>query len=198
MNSSAQKHFETIAKNYTSLREEGFIGNLVAKEKNAFLSLLPDVTEKWVLDLGCGSGIYTEIVQQKGAHVVALDFALSMAAVTKQKESKTLVAALENAAFTRKFDVVLCWGPLEFVQNQDAALHNIASLLKKEGILLILYPRRNFAGMLYRLYHSLLHRLPLTILSAGKFGSLLATNFIIEKQISVHVLTYALRCKKYK
>lgn len=195
--STAQHHFEKKAHEYTDFRETGILGTLVAKEKKTFLDLLPDVKNKKVLDIGCGSGIYTTLLKQKGANVTSLDFAFSIAAITKQKEPKTIVASLETVAFHTPFDVVLCWGPLEFVADQAKGIENIASLLKKDGILLVLYPKQSVFGLLYWLYHYFFHHFSITILSAKKLFSLLeAKNFIIESQVSVHVLTYALRCKK--
>jgi len=54
-------------------------------ERPATLSLLPDDTGMRVLDAGCGPGVYSEWLADRGAKVVALDVSPRMAEIARQR-----------------------------------------------------------------------------------------------------------------
>ena len=63
---------------YTALAD-AYAARIGTKAHNAFyerpatLTLVPEVAGKTVLDAGCGPGVYTEWLLNKGAKVVAFD-----------------------------------------------------------------------------------------------------------------------------
>ena len=68
-------------------------------ERPAMLSLLPDVKGKHVLDAGCGSGFYSEILLNRGAIVTAIDVSPKMIQHAQQrlgKRARIRLADLEN------------------------------------------------------------------------------------------------------
>ncbi|WNZ27452.1 class I SAM-dependent methyltransferase [Leptolyngbya sp. NK1-12] len=90
-------------------------------ERPATLSLLPDVAGLRILDAGCGPGIYSEWLLQRGALVVACDVTPQMVAITKRRlgiqekpeEQRVKVYQADitqplNFADDGSFDLVLC------------------------------------------------------------------------------------------
>jgi 2-polyprenyl-3-methyl-5-hydroxy-6-metoxy-1,4-benzoquinol methylase len=58
-------------------------------ERPATLSLLPEVKGKRVLDAGCGPGVYSEWLIQRGAEAVAIDASAKMVQLAKQRLGRT-------------------------------------------------------------------------------------------------------------
>ena len=70
---------------------------------------LGDVRGKRVLELGCGPGDYTVMLARRGAHVTALDLALSSLTITQHR-------AAANAAANR---IAVAWMPAESLAFPD-------------------------------------------------------------------------------
>lgn len=94
-----------------------------------------------VLDVGCGGGILTESMAQRGAHVTGIDLAEGPLAVARlhQAESGTSVdyrsASAEDfaAEHPQEFDVVTCLEMLEHVPDPDAIVNACATLVRPGG-----------------------------------------------------------------
>ena len=54
-------------------------------DKPAMLSLLPDIQGQRVLDAGCGPGVYTEALVERGAIVDAIDISERMLELAEQR-----------------------------------------------------------------------------------------------------------------
>ncbi len=82
---------EPIAQQAYDLLAEAYAAQVATKLHNAYyerpatLSLLPDVQGKRVLDAGCGPGIYSELLLDRGAEVVALDANATMIRLAQQR-----------------------------------------------------------------------------------------------------------------
>ena len=108
-------------------------------ERPATLSLLPDVKNRRVLDAGCGPGIYSEWLIERGAEVVAVDASPKMVGLAKQR--------LGGAAEVRQadlgkpldflgdasFDVVLSPLVLEYVEDWRGAFAECYRILRSGG-----------------------------------------------------------------
>ena len=111
-------------------------------ERPAMLSLLPDVKGLRVLDAGCGSGAYTEILVDRGAQVVALDASAEMVALTNTKLNGTIPVhqhdLREPASFLESdsFDIVLSPLVLDHVPALDPVFSEFSRVLRPDGILL--------------------------------------------------------------
>ncbi|MGN8048102.1 class I SAM-dependent methyltransferase [Curtobacterium sp. 22159] len=96
-----------------------------------------------VLDLACGTGYVAEAVARRrgsGAHVVASDVNAAMLAVARQRAGDrytTVQADASSLPFADgSFDVVLSQQGLQFFPNLDAALSEIARVLRPGGRLI--------------------------------------------------------------
>ena len=124
-------------------------------ERPAMLALLPDVHGRMVLDAGCGSGAYAEILVSRGAKVVALDASKEMVALTRTKLNGSIPVhhhdLREPAPFLESgsFDVVLCPLVLDHLLNLDPVFSEFHRVLTTKGVVVFSmvhplndYPRR--------------------------------------------------------
>ncbi len=95
---------------------------------------------KYVLEAGCGSGRFTEILLERGAFVTSID--LSSAVEANQKNFPQNVhhriaqANILSLPFMPKqFDLVFCLGVVQHTPNPKATIKSLAAQVKSEGAL---------------------------------------------------------------
>ena len=91
-----------------------------------------------VLDVGCGGGILSEALAERGASVLGIDLAESaLQAAEAHRAGQAVEYRLESsrdaAARGEVFDVVTCMEMLEHVADPAAVLRDIHALLKPGG-----------------------------------------------------------------
>ena len=149
----AKSYFDSRADGYDRERNAGPISMLVSKEKKIVMSILDPRKDEDILDAGCGSGYYSLLVKEAGAHPFGVDFSEKMVEELKKKGIPGQVANLETLSLEKKFDKVVCGGALEFTQQPEKALQAMSRHLKPGGKLVLVYPRKSLAGFIYRLFH---------------------------------------------
>ncbi|MEK7509950.1 MAG: class I SAM-dependent methyltransferase [Patescibacteria group bacterium] len=97
-----------------------------------------------VLDVGCGTGEVARWLGEKGFDVWAVDYLAEMIAIARQRTSQSNsnvhfeVADIYHLPFpSEKFDIVLCLGVLQTVNQPKKALVQLSRVLKPGGILVI-------------------------------------------------------------
>jgi ubiquinone/menaquinone biosynthesis C-methylase UbiE len=98
---------------------------------------------KTVLDLGCGTGVYTEIIANYG-DVIGLDVSKTMLEYAKRKRPniKFILADAHSIPFESNFfDVVVSIGLFEYV-NRKKVFKEISRVLKPNGICIIQCPNK--------------------------------------------------------
>ena len=110
---------------------------LMQVEQGAMLQLLPDLHDKTVLDLACGTGRYGLLAWERGAsQVVGLDNSHAMLkAAQLQPVARASTEALPLA--TASVDVVLCGLALGHLPQIAPSLHEISRVLQPGGTALI-------------------------------------------------------------
>ncbi len=106
-----------------------------------YISQYTDLKEKNIIDVGCGGGILSEGLAQRGATVTAID--MSEAALTVAKlhlfESNLQInyqqTTVEQWAekHPQQYDVVTCMEMLEHVPNPASVILACSQLVKPEG-----------------------------------------------------------------
>ncbi len=115
-----------------------------------------------VLDLGCGSGVFSHYLAEKGCLVTGIDGSEAMIALCRRKRtSKTARFAvgslpLEKLAHFPMQDVVVMSSILEYMTDMSGMLEQARVLLKPDGLLLVSIPNRR---SLYRRVERQLFRL---------------------------------------
>jgi len=110
-----------------------------------------------VVDIGCGGGILSEALAQRGAHVTGIDLGEAPLAVARLHllESKLDIryerAAAEDwaAAHAGEYDAVTCLEMLEHVPDPAAIIRACFTLLKPDGHLFVSTINRNPKAWLF-------------------------------------------------
>jgi trans-aconitate methyltransferase len=98
------------------------------------LNLLGDVSGKRVLDLGCGDGVLTLELQQRGAEVVGVDASEPMVASAVSKGIDAHVVDAQQLNFKEEFDAVFTNATLHWVPNHDLVALGVMEALKPGGL----------------------------------------------------------------
>ena len=93
---------------------------------------------KWVLDIGCGSGRFAEVALEAGAILVALDYSNSVDAALDNLRSYAnfhiVQGDIYNLPFRKEsFDYVYSLGVLQHTPNVKKALCSIPYCIKPKG-----------------------------------------------------------------
>lgn len=113
--------------------------------------LLPDLREKSILDFGCGTGIFSFLLEKYyPAKIIGLDLSEAMLkiATEKAREKKSSAQFVLGDAnklacyFDETFDLVFSSTTTQYLTNFDVLFENISRLLKVNGtcILSIIHP----------------------------------------------------------
>jgi SAM-dependent methyltransferase len=114
-----------------------------AEEWPAFRALLPDLTDKCVLDLGCGFGWHCRYArQQRARSVLGVDLSEQMLAQAKALTNDPAIqyrrSAIEDFEFhDSEFDVVISSLALHYVERFDVACKNICQVLVVGGTFVV-------------------------------------------------------------
>ncbi|QLB13491.1 methyltransferase family protein [Bisgaardia hudsonensis] len=128
---------------YQKLRNNPLSLNEVV-EKPTMLSLLPDLTEKTLLDMGCGTGEHLQLyLQRKAKFVVGIDLSQSMLQqakinLTKHNEKQPHFAlhhlAMEHIdELADEFDVITSSFAFHYIEDFPKLLRKIYHKLKPDG-----------------------------------------------------------------
>ncbi len=124
---------------YLDLRSGRNFNDLL--EQPAILSLLPDITGKNVLDIGCGYGINCLQFAQKAEKVVGIDISRRMLNVAMKENSDHNISYLQLAMedldrLTGPFDLIFSSLAFHYALDFGKLIEDCARLLAPGGILL--------------------------------------------------------------
>lgn len=112
-----------------------------AGEWEIFRTNLPELSEKKVLDLGCGYGWHCQYAVEQGADiVVGIDLSKKMLMKARELTDKGKVTfeqcAIEDfEADEASFDVIFSSLALHYVEDISSVFHKASKLLKSKGVL---------------------------------------------------------------
>lgn len=183
-----QKFYDRIADVHNlALKINGYR----ASAAKCFRSLNMQVdSETTVLDAGCGTGLATLAFYEAGyrpKETYALDLSFKSLKVAKEqfeenknrsvRNVKTIQGNLLSMPFEdEKFDLILTVGALEYVPL-DRGLEELARVLKKDGVLLMIPVRQSLVGsMLEVLYNFKMHKLIEVKKTASKYFQIIGSH----------------------
>lgn len=108
-------------------------------ERPATLSLLPEVTNKKVLDAGCGPGVYSAWLVENGAEVIAVDASGKMVELARRRLGDAV--QIHQADLGKRldflessyFDLVLSPLVLDYIEDWRAAFAEFRRVLRPGG-----------------------------------------------------------------
>ena len=136
---------EPIALEAYSRLADAYAARIDQKAHNAFydrpavLSLLPPVAGKAVLDAGCGPGVYTEWLADRGAEVVGIDVCPRMVELARRRLAGRGSFSVADLGGTLdflppgSFDLVVSALAMDYVRDWDTALGEFFRVLRAEG-----------------------------------------------------------------
>ncbi|MFC6322227.1 class I SAM-dependent methyltransferase [Companilactobacillus baiquanensis] len=110
-----------------------------AGEWSTLKKLLPDFTDKKVLDLGCGYGWHDRYAVENGASkVIGIDLSEKMLTVAREKTSSKKIEYIQDDISKidfkeDQFDIVLSSLALHYVESFDDLVKKISKYLKSNG-----------------------------------------------------------------
>jgi malonyl-CoA O-methyltransferase len=116
---------------------------LIVLEENVTLGLIGDVKNKRVLDVGCGTGRYCELLAKKGASVTGIDPSSRMLECARRKithgcKFELCLGKIEDACFpTSHFDVVVSTLTLGNVLELEPVIKEVSRIIKRRGRLIV-------------------------------------------------------------
>lgn len=128
---------------YHLFRRNPVSAHILRQENEAISELLKFLPEKSIksgLDVGSGRGNSLELISDREANWVAVDYSLQMINRCRSQFQKTyfiLGDAREMPFKDGSFELVLCVGVSEYLEDLDQFLGEIWSLLKPGGFLIL-------------------------------------------------------------
>lgn len=125
------------------------IMELASWYNNWLFSLMEKYLRGEILEIGAGSGNFTQLLSDKGK-VTAIDinkeYVKKLKSFKKDRAEAGFGDIEEGKYFfeEKKFDVALCLNVLEHIKGEERALKSMYKLLKKGGMLILLMPAHKF------------------------------------------------------
>jgi ubiquinone/menaquinone biosynthesis C-methylase UbiE len=140
---------------------------LTANESGKPFSLFVDfdsLTGKDVLDVGCGSGIATQLLAEAGGNVTAVDLTDWAVDTTRRRltafalDGDVQQADAEQLPFAdESFDLVFSWGVIHHTTDMDRALSELVRVCRPGGeVVIMVYNRRSLFFVVYRAFQRFL------------------------------------------
>jgi trans-aconitate methyltransferase len=109
--------------------------DFVAKYGEDVVDVLDPKAGERILDLGCGTGMLTELIAKKGAQVVGIDSSFEMIKKAKLQYPSVefQVMNAEDFHFTKKFDAIFSNAALHWVLKKEKAIDCMYDNLQKGG-----------------------------------------------------------------
>lgn len=169
-------HFDKEANFYTEKRNNGFLSRFVIKEKISVLLLLDIEKDEKILDAGCGDGDYSISIKSAGAIPYGVDISSQMISKYLSLGFDGKVDDISTMKLNNNYDKILCAGSLEFVSSPRKTIKNLSSHLKKNGFIVLLYPRNTLGGALYKIYHLIINKINIHLFSKSYVKELASSN----------------------
>lgn len=99
-----------------------------------------------VLDIGCATGYFLEVAKEGGFEPYGVEYSAYAAHIAQNKFGidNIFIGTLEQCNFPRKyFDVIAMSDLIEHVRDPIQTLSKAASLLKEDGIIMIMTPNKS-------------------------------------------------------
>lgn len=123
---------------------EGYLKGIKDAKISLVTSFCGDVENRKVLDAGCGTGVLSAHLLEKGATVISVDFSASALTIFKKAmTSRCLPANILQTDVTclpfdnNAFDIILATDLIEHLHRPQEFLNEVHRVLKKRGRLLL-------------------------------------------------------------
>ena len=133
----SSRMYTEFAKEYEAAVSDNIYNSMY--ERPSLLTLLPALAGSAVLDLGCGPGMYADILVQNGASVTAVDASAQMVEITQAKIGSSHRCYQQDLALglpresTEQYDLVISPLTIHYLKTLLPLFKDIARVLKPDG-----------------------------------------------------------------
>lgn len=132
---------QSVANEYDSFYKSETGQSIDRIEKELIFSYVQHLPKDQLLELGCGTGHWSEFFSNAGFQVIAVDESDAMLEIAKNKEIKNVIfqkADAGNLPFPdNRFQVVVSITMLEFVKDINRVMDEIDRILAPGGTLIV-------------------------------------------------------------
>lgn len=132
---------QTIANNYDGYYNTPLGSKIDRIEKSVITNYLQHVADNKLLELGCGTGHWSEHLSDMGFNVTATDISEAMLAIALKKNLENvsfLNADANNLPFNNEsYNTLVSITMLEFVEDVNKVLAEMYRVLKPNGLLVL-------------------------------------------------------------
>jgi len=119
--------------------------------------LSDELKDKWILDVGCGSGRFAEVALSSGANVVAIDYSSAVDAcysnLSNHSNFFVIQANIYSLPFADEtFDYVYSLGVLQHTPNVKESFKALIPLIKPGGKICVDYYEKSIKSLLHPKY----------------------------------------------
>ena len=135
-----------------------FVRRFLERRKACITGLMHVNKETEAIDVGCGTGVFSKILLERGARVTAVDYSKDMLGIC-ENELKGLSKAnysLVNCDATslrapdNKFSLLVSVGLLDYVEDMDLVLKEFYRVVKSHGKVIFTVPKKSSPFFLLR------------------------------------------------
>ncbi|RLI26488.1 MAG: hypothetical protein DRO52_02440 [Candidatus Hecatellales archaeon] len=120
-------------------------------EASALRRMAEELKPGLMLDVGCGTGLFSQVFRELGWRVLGVDYALGMVSRASARGLEVVLADGLHLPFRPSlFDSVLLFTVLEFLSSEEEALKEVCRVLKPGGSLILGVHNRVNPWNLYR------------------------------------------------
>ena len=160
------------------------------REKILFYKIVQDLNKQTCLDLGAGSCEYSKILLNMGTeHSVCVDFSSSLMLEEDNPGIEKIPYDVESFETDQKYDLILCLGILEFLDQPKNFIMRLKLFLKPEGKIILLLPISMIASYIY-MFSYLLKGIFIHPLTLKKINCFLdSKGFLLEKTVTAGIFS---------
>ena len=130
--------------------------HLINPLRTSYIEKRTSIKSSEILDIGCGGGILSELLSQKGGIVTAIDLAdgpLNVAKIRQQKSKLPIdyrkISTTDLVKEGKQYDVITCLEMLEHVPDPSIVVKECAQLCKPGGHLFFSTINRNLKSFIF-------------------------------------------------
>lgn len=180
------------------------VSHIFATRIQRISELLGDLNGLKILDVGCGPGFIMTLILEKNGHYFGFDLSQKMLHEAKMRHNFDTpfylsLGEVENLPFKdNSFDLSLCLGVLEYVEDLDRTLAEISRVLREDSTIILSMQNKNsiyrwwerhvFPGFLFNALRKLLHKTSLAppverLVPIKKFKEILSRHNFTVKEV---------------
>lgn len=132
--------FDDIANYYDQWFETPLGKKIFESERRAIESLIENGENKLALDLGIGTGLFTQILREKGFRVIGVDISEEMLKIARKRGFEVIKHDLNDPLpfENDSFDFVFSMTSIEFLKDPKPLFNETKRVLKKDGKFLLI------------------------------------------------------------